>query len=124
MRWGMISTGAIANDFALALKNTPDAVLHAVASRTQASADTFASKHGFAKGYASYEELVADPQVEVVYVATPHAFHCDNVLMCLEAGKHVLCEKPMSVNAKQAEKCIQKAKEKKLFLSARAASKL
>ena len=60
--------------------------------------------------------LVADPEVTVVYVATPHTFHCDNILMCLEAGKHVLCEKPMVVNAKQAEQCIAMAKEKNLFL--------
>jgi dihydrodiol dehydrogenase / D-xylose 1-dehydrogenase (NADP) len=116
MKWGVISTGAIANDFSLALKNTPGAVLHAVASRSQAAADAFATKHGFAKGYATYAELVADPEVEVVYVATPHTFHCDNILMCLDAGKHVLSEKPMVVNAAQAEKCMAKAKEKGLFL--------
>ena len=116
MKWGMISTGAIANDFALALKNTPNAELYAVASRSQASADAFAAKHGFTKAFASYEALVADPEVKVVYVATPHTFHCDNILMCLEAGKHVLCEKPMVVNAKQAEQCITMAKEKNLFL--------
>lgn len=116
MKWGMISTGAIANDFALALKNTPNAELYAVASRSQASADAFAAKHGFTKAFATYEALVADPEVTVVYVATPHTFHCDNILMCLEAGKHVLCEKPMVVNAKQAEQCIAMAKEKNLFL--------
>lgn len=116
MKWGVMSTGAISNDFTLALKSTPNAVLHAVASRTQASADAFAQKHGFAKAYASYPELVADAEVQIVYVATPNNFHCEHILMCLEAGKHVLCEKPMSGNAKQAEMCIEKAKEKKLFL--------
>jgi dihydrodiol dehydrogenase / D-xylose 1-dehydrogenase (NADP) len=116
MKWGVISTGAICNDFTLALKKTPKAVLHAVASRSQESADEFAQKHGFAKAYPSYEALVADPEVEIVYVATPHSFHCANILMCLEAGKHVLSEKPMVVNAKQAEQCIAKAKEKGLFL--------
>lgn len=116
MRWGVISTGGIANDFSLALKTTPGAVLHAVASRSQASADEFAAKHGFSKAYDSYEKLVADADVQVVYIATPHAFHCDNILMCLEAGKHVLSEKPMVVNAAQAERCIAKAKEKGLFL--------
>ena len=116
MKWGVLSTGAIANDFTLELKQTPDAILQAVASRSQETADAFASKHGFAKAHASYEDLAADKEVEIIYVATPHSFHCDNVLMCLEAGKHVLCEKPMVVNAKQAELCIAKAKEKKLFL--------
>jgi predicted dehydrogenase len=116
VRWGVLSTGGIANDFTLALKKTPKAVLHACASRSQASADEFATKHGFAKAYASYEALLADPAVEIVYIATPHSFHCDNILMCLEAGKHVLSEKPMVVNSKQAEQCIAKAKEKGLFL--------
>jgi len=115
-RWGFLSTGSIANDFALALKATPNAERHAVASRTKESAEAFATKHGFAKAYASYEELVADADVDVVYVATPHAFHCENVLLCLEAGKHVVSEKPMAVNAKQAEQCIAKAKEKGVFL--------
>lgn len=115
-RWGVLSTGAIANDFALALKVTPNAVRHAVASRTREAADAFAKEHGFAKAYASYEELVADADVDIVYVATPHVFHCDNILMCLEAGKNVLSEKPMVVNAQQAEQCIAKAKEKGLFL--------
>ena len=116
MKWGLLATGSISNDFALALKKTPNAVLHACASRSQASADEFAQKHGFAKAYGSYEALAADPEVEIVYIATPHAFHCDNILMCLEAGKHVLSEKPMVVNARQAEQCMAKAKEKKLFL--------
>ena len=113
MKWGLLATGSISNDFALALKKTPNAVLHACASRSQASADEFAQKHGFAKAYGSYEALAADPEVEIVYIATPHAFHCDNILMCLEAGKHVLSEKPMVVNARQAEQCMAKAKEKK-----------
>jgi len=108
----VLTTGAIVNDFALALKCTPNAVLHAVGSRTQESADAFAKKHGFAQAYSSYEALAADADVDIVYVATPHSFHCDNILMCLEANKHVLSEKPMVVNAKQAEQCIQKAKEK------------
>lgn len=115
-KWGVLSTGAIANDFTLALKATPDATLHAVASRSQASADEFAKKHGFAKAHSSYEALAADAAVEVVYIATPHAFHCENILMCLEAGKHVVCEKPMAVSAEQAERCIAKAKEKGRFL--------
>ena len=106
MKWGVIATGSICNDFTLALKKTPKAVLHACASRTQASADEFAQKHGFAKAYASYEALAADPEVEIVYIATPHAFHCDNILLCLEAGKHVLSEKPMVVNARQAQLCM------------------
>ena len=95
MKWGVLSTGGIANDFTLALKNTPGAQLHAVASRSQESADAFKAKHGFAHAFASYEALAAS-DVEIIYVATPHSFHCDNIIMCLEAGKHVLSEKPMA----------------------------
>ena len=115
-RWGVLSTGGIANDFSLALSKTDGAVLHACASRSQSSADAFAATHGFSKAYASYEALAADAEVDVVYVATPHAFHCENILMLLEAGKHVLCEKPMVVTAAQAERCIAKAREKRRFL--------
>ena len=104
-KWGFISTGGIANDFALALKATPHAERYAVASRTQAAADEFKATHGFSKAYDSYEKLVADPEIDVIYIATPHAFHRDNILMCLDAGKNVVCEKPMVVNAKQAEEC-------------------
>ena len=116
VKWGCMSTGAIANDFCRALKLTSNAELQAVASRSQQTADEFKEKHGFACAYDSYEKLAADPSVEIIYIATPHAFHCDNILMCLEAGKHVLCEKPMVVNAAQAERCIAKAKEKRRFL--------
>jgi len=116
MRWVVLSTGGIANDFTLALKRTPNAVLQACASRSQATADEYAAKHGFVAAYASYEALAADPSVEVIYIATPHNMHCELVLMCLDAGKHVLSEKPMVVNSAQAERCIAKAREKKLFL--------
>ena len=111
MRWGVLSTGSIANDFAKELSQTPTAVLHACASRSQKTADEFAAKHGFACAYGSYEALLADPKVEVVYVATPHNLHCENIHMCLEAGKHVLCEKPMVVNSRQAERCAHLADE-------------
>ena len=111
-KWGVLSTGSIANDFSLALKATPDAVLHAVASRTSQSAEDFAAKHGFSHAYSSYEALVADAGVDIVYVATPHAFHMENILLCLDAGKHVLCEKPMCPSGAQAERCVQRAREK------------
>jgi len=111
-----MGTGAIANDFAQALKTTPGAVLHAAASRSQASADAFAKKHGIARAFGSYEELAADGEVDIVYVATPHAFHRDNVLLCLRAGRHVLCEKPLAVSAAQVAECVAAAKERNLFL--------
>jgi predicted dehydrogenase len=114
LKWGVLSTGAIANDFTMSLKKN-GSNLHAVASRSQASADEFKKKHGFTHAFSSYEALAAS-DVDIIYVATPHAFHCDNILMCLEAGKHVLSEKPMACNAAQAERCIAKAREKKLYL--------
>ena len=101
MRWGVLSTGSIANDFTNELKFTPNAILHACASRSQTTADAFATKHGFAKAYGSYEALLGDDQVEVVYVATPHNLHCENILMCLQAGKHVLCEKPFAASPEE-----------------------
>ena len=116
MKWGVLATGSIANDFTLALKNTQEAVLYAVASRSQESADAFGDKHGFQHKYPTYDALLADAEVEIVYVATPHTWHCELILQCLEAGKHVLCEKPMCCSGSQAQRCIDKAAEKKLFL--------
>jgi len=112
----VLATGSIANDFTLALKNTQEAVLYAVASRSQESADAFGDKHGFQHKYPTYDALLADAEVEIVYVATPHTWHCELILQCLEAGKHVLCEKPMCCSGSQAQRCIDKAAEKKIVL--------
>ena len=75
----------------------------------------FAQKWGFEKAYGSYKDLLSDPKVDAVYVANPHSFHFESVMACLEAGKHVLCEKPAACNLEQLNKMIEKAKEKKLF---------
>jgi predicted dehydrogenase len=114
--WGILGTGRIGHEFATGLRDTPDAETLAVGSRTEDSAREFAASFGILRHYGSYAELVSDPDVDVVYVATPHPFHAENVTLCLEAGKHVLCEKPMTVNAAQAERLIGLAQDKGLFL--------
>ena len=116
VRWGILGTGRIAHEFASGLRDTPDAETLAVGSRTEDSASKFAASLGIPRHYPSYAELVSDPDVDVVYVATPHPFHAENVTLCLEAGKHVLCEKPMTVNAVQAERLMGLAREENLFL--------
>src|SRR5918994_177393 len=116
MRWGILGTGRIVREFAAGLRDTPGAETLAVGSRTEDSAREFAASLGIPRHYSSYAELVTDPDVDVVYVATPHPFHAENVTLCLEAGKHVLCEKPMTVNAAQAERLIALAQEEELFL--------
>jgi predicted dehydrogenase len=118
IRWGVLSTGHIAGVFAADLKILPDHRLAAVASRTQAKADSFAAEHGDAAttAYPSYTALAADPDVDIVYIATPHSEHHANARLCLEAGKHVLCEKAMTVNAAECADLIELAAERGLFL--------
>ena len=116
INWGILAPGSIAHQFAEGLKSVPDAKLHAVGSRTQEKADAFADKFGAPKRYASYEALAADPDVHVIYVATPHPGHKDAILLCLEHGKAVLCEKPFTVNGGEAEEVIASARAKNLFV--------
>jgi predicted dehydrogenase len=116
IRWGILGTGSIARKFALGLTTLLDAELVAVGSRSQAKADEFATRFNVARRHASYEALVKDPEVDVVYVATPHSLHAANTLMALEAGKPVLCEKPFTINARQAELVIRTARAKKLLV--------
>ena len=87
-----------------------DAQVVAVGSREQHTADQFGAQYGVPKRYGSYDALLRDPEVEVVYVATPHTLHAENTLAALQAGKHVLCEKPFTINAQQAEQVIQAAR--------------
>ncbi len=102
-RWGVLGPGRIAKSFARDLRLVPDAELTAVGSRSQARAAAFAQELGFAAAYGSYEELLADESVDAVYVASPHALHVEHVTAALEAGKHVLCEKPITLRAADAE---------------------
>lgn len=116
IRWGILATGNIAHSLAEAIQQTDDGVVTAVGSRTQASADAFADKWSIPNRHASYEALANDPEVDVVYIATPHSHHHDNMQLCLNAGKHVLCEKAFTLTATEAGECIRLARQKNLFL--------
>ncbi len=116
IRWGILATGDIARQFAEDLRTLEDAELVAVGSRSQESADVFADKHNIPRRHASYQSLAEDPDIDIIYVATPHTLHKENAILCLESGKHVLCEKPLAINAHDAEMMIGCARERKLFL--------
>ena len=116
IRWGIIGLGNIAHKFAQDLLKIEDAQLYAVASRTQEKAAGFASKYAVSHIYGSYEELVNDSNIDAVYIATPHALHKENTLLCLEKGIAVLCEKPFAMNSHEVEMMIDKAKEQKVLL--------
>src|SRR5690606_6238892 len=116
IRWGIIGLGHIANKFATDLLTIKDAELYAVASRKEESANKFASKYGAKKAYGTYEELANDPNIDAVYIATPHTFHRKNTLMCLEKGIAVLCEKPFAMNINEVEEMIAKSLEKDVLL--------
>jgi len=116
IRWGILGTGSIAHSFAKGLAALPDARLQAVGSRAQETADTFGAKFSVSNCHPSYDALAGDPEVDVIYVATPHTSHCENTIRCLEAGKHVLCEKPFALNAGQAQQMIVTANQRRLFL--------
>ena len=114
--WGILGTGWIADKMTNALPFVPNAKLYAVASRNKPTAEAYAKKHNIEKAYGSYLELVSDPAVDVVYVATPHNMHYENTILALEHGKNVLCEKPFAVNGRQVRGMLAKAKEKNVFL--------
>ncbi len=116
--WGILATGKIARAFATNLQATPGACVAAVGSRSLESAQSFADEYGDkdTRAHASYADLVADPSVDVVYVASPHAMHLEHAMLALDAGKPVLCEKPVTLNTGDAEKMIRTARDRGLFL--------
>lgn len=116
IRWGILGCGKIARKFASDLKFVKDASLEAVASRDIDNATAFAKEFNAAKSYGDYTTMLKSPDIDVVYVATPHGLHYEHVLLCIEYGKPVLCEKAFALNAKQANEMIDKAREKKIFL--------
>jgi predicted dehydrogenase len=115
-RWGIIGPGKIAKKFAGAIPLAGNALLHAVASNHAERAQAFAAEHNAAKWYNSYEQLAADPDIDAIYIATPHAFHTENALLCLNHGKPVLCEKPMALNRKQVQQMVDASKQNNTFL--------
>lgn len=116
VRWGILGTGAIARKFAEGLKSADGAVLAAVGSRSQGTANAFADVYNIPTRHSTYEALVADPGVDIIYVSTPHPMHMDNSLLCIQGGKHVLCEKPFTINTGDAQKVIDAAKAANVFL--------
>lgn len=114
---GILGTGHIASKMAGTIARMNGCVIDAVASRTREKADEFAGRFGISKAYSSYEELVADPEIELVYIATPHSHHYEHAMLCLEAGKAVLCEKAFTANAREAEALIRKSEEKGVFIT-------
>lgn len=116
IRWGILSTGHISGRFAEALSLLPDAELSAVASRNEETARKFAEEYGVMRAHGSYTALAADPEIDVVYIATPHSFHLENSILCMRAGKSVLCEKALTINAREAEEMIAVAREENVFL--------
>jgi len=116
-RIGIIGAGHIAEKMSATITAMDGTEAYAVASRDKCRADEFASRHGFAKSYGSYEELADDPMVQLIYVATPHSFHYRHVMMCLAKGKPVLCEKSFMLNAVQAREAINMSRRKGVFLA-------
>ncbi|KAF5925908.1 trans-1,2-dihydrobenzene-1,2-diol dehydrogenase [Diceros bicornis minor] len=118
LRWGIVSAGLISSDFTTVLRALPrsEHQVVAVAARDLSRAKEFARKHDIPKAYGSYEELAEDPNVEVVYIGPQHPQHKAAVLLCLAAGKNVLCEKPLGVNAAEVREMVAEARSRGLFL--------
>ncbi len=116
IRWGIMGPGSIARRFTAGLKETPGAVLQAVGSRDLSRAQSFASEYGYHSSHGSYEALVNDPNVDVIYVAVPHNGHRDGCLLALQAGKAVLCEKPFTMNRREAVEVVTAARKNGTFL--------
>lgn len=117
LRWGLASIGKISHDFANALGTLSEADHQVVAvTDPYSSSKEFAERFGIPNAYSTYLELAKDPNVEVVHVSVLNPQHFEVSMLMLEHGKHVLCEKPLCMNEKQAQKLIDYAKEKKLFL--------
>lgn len=117
LRWGILGTGRISSKFAQALNNISEqGELLAVASRGETTGKVFGDIFQIPRIYEGYQALVTDPDVDVVYIGTPGIFHYRDMMMCLKSGKNVLCEKPFTINAKQAKDVIDLARKKNLFL--------
>ncbi len=115
VHWGIVGAGRVSHDFVQALKSVPGALVAAVAASALDKAQEFGAKHGIPKCYGSYEALAADPDVQVVYIGTLHAFHKAHALLAIEAGKHVLVEKPVACTTTDAEEMVARAQAKGVF---------
>ncbi|WP_440961012.1 Gfo/Idh/MocA family protein [Paenibacillus nitricinens] len=116
LKWAIIGPGSIATEFAAAL-NDIDGTLYAVGSRTLKKAQAFASQYGAKKAYGNYSEMLQDPEIDVVYISTPHSNHYEYIIESLQNNKHVLCEKAITVNSKQLQEIAELAKQKSLVVA-------
>lgn len=117
MKMGILGAGGIAGTMAGTIREMPQVTSWAVASRSLEKAEKFAKEYGFEKAYGSYEELVSDPELDLIYIATPHSHHYEHIKLCLEHGKNVLAEKSFTQNAAQAKEVLAMAEEKGLLLT-------
>lgn len=117
MKIGIMGTGGIARKMAYTIVQMEDTICYAAASRSLEKAEKFAKEYGIEKAYGSYEEMAKDPEVELIYIATPHSHHYETAMLCLEYGKPILCEKAFMANAKQAKEVLRIAKEKHIFMA-------
>lgn len=115
LKWGILGPGSIARDFAQAL-NRVNGEVYAVASRNKERAEKFARENNVKKAYGSYDEIIKDKDIDVVYIATPHSNHYEYIIKSLNNNKHVLCEKAITVNEKELEEALKIAREKNLVL--------
>ncbi|MET8112119.1 Gfo/Idh/MocA family protein [Streptomyces prasinus] len=116
VRWGILATGGMAATFTADLVDLPDAEIVAVASRSPEPAKVFAERFGIPRAYGDWESLARDEEIDIVYVATPHSAHRTAAGLCLEAGRNVLCEKPFTLNVREAAELVGLARDKGLFL--------
>jgi predicted dehydrogenase len=115
-KWGILAPGKMSAKFTRGLKLLDNAEFHSVGSRDLSRAKQFANVNGFNNYYGSYEEFASDPELEIVYIASPHSHHYEHVMLCLKNGKHVICEKAFAINSAEVEEMIGEAKRNNLFL--------
>jgi len=116
VKWGVLGCGNIAHQFAQSIAKVDSGIIYAVASNTSNKAKLFAEQYDINHYYTGYNDLVNNENIDAIYIATPHSFHHQHTTLCLEHHKHVLCEKPLTINANQATELISSARDKQLFL--------
>src|SRR5690606_28886149 len=118
VRWGVLGSASIADySFVPAVKESGGGELTAIGSRSKERAQAFAGKHGFSKAYGSYDEVLADPDVEAVYIPLPNTLHLEWIIRAAEAGKHVFCEKPLTMTADEARQAVAACERRGVLLA-------